>query len=328
MLPPENVPLGLDSAEYVKLQLRYHAIGWTRQTVSAANLAIKTQPKNETMTNDGKKHMGALFDALEKVLILNEFTEDVQKQFNGICDVALNEADRALDKIQYIKQAKDSLKSAFTLVSQTVQETIDGSLEHTILPALGMPLDRVPEGKTAEEYFQMAQRYEQIGACEPARECAQRVLDLELKKDTQLANKAQRFIKAKLPVRKVPHDAMIKYMSALRFTLMQKEDKARDLLVELEVKFPNFEWPLIPLAALELKEGNLVRCKHLLHTAQQINPHFIKMWCAKGRLAIAEWFLLDLDYCVERVTSLDSFDSGTKALVNLQQFINQSNLRS
>jgi tetratricopeptide (TPR) repeat protein len=327
MLPPENVPPGLTHTEYLKLQLRYNSIGWMRQSMGAMHNAVVNQPQNESMSEEAKKRMGALFDALEKVLILNEFTEEVNKQFKGVCDFTLGEADKVLDKIQYVKQAKDGLKSAFTLVSQTVQETIDGSIEKTILPALGMPLDRVPEGKTAEEYFQLAERYEQIGACEPARECAQRVLDLELKKDTQLANRAQRFMKAKLPARKISHEAMIKYMSALRYTLMKKEDKAKELFVELEVKHPNFEWPLIPLAALELKDGNLERCKSLLNTAQQINPSFIKMWCAKGRLAIAEWYLLDLDYCVERATSLDSLDTGTKALVNMQQFINQNGLR-
>ena len=327
MLPPENVPAGLSHPEYLKLQLRYNSVGWMRQSARAMHLAVTNQPDNQSMSEEAKKRAGALFDALEKVLILNEFTEEVQKQFNGICDLTLVEADKFLDKIQYVKQAKDGLKNAFTLVSHTVQETIDGSIEHTVLPALGLPLDRIAEGKTAEKYFQLALRYEQIGACEPARECAQRVLDMELKKDTQLANRAQRFIKARLPARKTNHDAMIKYMSALRYILMRKDEKAKNLLNELEVKYPNFEWPLIPLAALELKDGNLDRCKHLLNRAQQVNPSFIKMWSAKGRLAIAEWFLLDLDYCVERANSLDSFDSQTKALVNMQQFVNQNSLR-
>ncbi|MBX3075274.1 hypothetical protein KF728_23585 [Candidatus Obscuribacterales bacterium] len=327
MLPPENVPPGLSHTEYLKLQLRYNSIGWMRQSARAMHLAVTNQPDNESMSEEAKKRAGALFDALEKVLILNEFSEEVQKQFNGICDFTLSEADKFLDNIQYVKQAKDGLKSAFTLVTQTVQETIDSSLERTLLPALGLPLDRVIEGKTADEYFQLAQRYEQIGACEPARECAQRVLDLELKKDTQLANRAQRFIRGRLPARKISRDAMLKHMSALRYTVMQKEDKAKNLFAELEVKHPNFEWPLIPLAALELKAGNLDRCKYLLNRAQQVNPGFIKMWCAKGRLAIAEWFLLDLDYCVERATSLDSFDPQTKALANIQQFVNQNGLR-
>jgi tetratricopeptide (TPR) repeat protein len=327
MLPPENVPTGLNYVEYVKLQLRYNSIGWMKQSARAMHLAVTNQPDNQSMSEEVKKRAGALFDALEKVLILNEFSEEIQKQFAGICDFTLGEADKLLDNIQYVKQAKDGLKSAFTLVTQTIQETVDSSLERTILPALGLPLDRIAEGKTAEEYFQLALRYEQIGACEPARHCAQRVLDLELKKDTQLANRAQRFMKARLPARKVSHEAMIKYMSALRYTLMQKEEKARNILVELEVKHPNFEWPLVPLAALELKNGNLDRCKHLLNRAQQVNPSFIKMWCAKGRLAIAEWFLLDLDYSVERANSLDSFDTQAKALTNIQQFVNQNGLR-
>jgi len=327
MLPPEKVPPGLSQSDYLKLQLRYNSMGWVRQSMGAMHSSVMAAPETEKLNAEGKNRAGALFDAMEKVLILGEFTEEMEKSIKNIREHTLNEADKALDKIQYVKQAKDGIKTAFTLVSQTVQESIDGSLEHHILPALGMPLDRIPEGRNAEEYFQLALKYEQIGACEPARECTQKVLDMELKRDTQLANKAQRFMKTKLPKRKVSHEAMIQYMSAMRHSITQKKDLAKDILIELEVKHPNFEWPLIPLAALELKDGNLDRCKHLLTQAQRINPDFIKVWCAKGRLAITEWFLLDFDYCVDKAENLDSFDSGTKALKNMQQFINQNGLR-
>lgn len=327
MLPPEKVPSGLNHTEYLKLQLRYSSIGWIRQSMAAMHHAVQSAPTSEATSDEAKKRSAALFDVLEKVLILGEFTEEMEKSIKGLTNHTLNQADKALDQFEHVKTAKDNIKHVFTLVSQSVQDTIDGSLEHHVLPALGMPLDRIPEGKSTDEYFRLAVRYEQIGACEPARECLQKILEQELKQDTQLANRAQRFMKTRLPTRRVPHEAMIKYMSALRYSLARKEDRAKDLLVELEVKHPKFEWALIPLSALELKDGNLNRCKHLLNEAQKINPNFIKIWCAKGRLAIAEWFLLDLDYCVERAESLDSLDSGTTALKSMQQFINQNGLR-
>lgn len=327
MLPPEKVPPNLSNVEYTRLQMRYTSIGWLRQAMAAATHAIRTQPQSENLSVEAKKRTTALFDALEKVLMLGEFTEGIEKNVKGLTEHTLDKADKALDKIEHIRQVKDGVKSVFTMVSQTVQETIDGSLENHVLPALGMPLDRIPEGKTTEEYYRLALKYDQIGACEPARECLQRILDLELKKDTQLANQAQRFLKTRIPARKVSHEAMIQYMSALRYIITKKEEVAKEILVELEVKHPKFESPLVTLSALELKEGNLDRAKYLLATALQANPNFIKTWCAKGRLAIAEWFLLDLDYCVDKAQSLNGFDSSTTALAGLKQFIDQNGLR-
>ncbi|MDZ4836959.1 MAG: hypothetical protein SGJ27_24515 [Candidatus Melainabacteria bacterium] len=327
MLPPEKIPNNLSHIEYTRLQIRYTSLGWLRQAMAAAAHAIKNQPQSENLSVEAKKRTTALFDALEKVLLLGEFSEGIEKNVKGLTEHTLNQADKALDKIQHVKQVKDGIKSVFTMVSQTVQETIDGGLENHLLPAFGMPLDRIPEGKTTEEYYRLALRYDQIGACEPARECLQKVLDVELKKDTQLANQAQRFLKTRIPARKVNHDAMIQYMSALRFIVTKKEDIAKDLLVELEVKHPNFEAPLVTLASMELKDGNLDRGKYLLNAAQQVNPNYIKTWCAKGRLAIAEWFLLDLDYCVDKASSLNGFDSGTTALAGMKQFIDQNGLR-
>lgn len=327
MLPPEKVPHNLSNVEYTRLQIRYTTLGWLRQAMAAATQVVRTQPQSENLSVEAKKRTTALFDALEKALLFGEFTEGIEKNVKGLTEHTLNEADKALDKIEHIKQVKDGVKSVFTMVSQTVQETIDGSLQNHVLPALGMPLDRIPEGKTTEEYYRLAVKYDQIGACEPARECLQRILDLELKKDTQLANQAQRFLKTRIPARKVSHEAMIQYMSALRYIVTRKEDIAKDILVELEVKHPNFESPLVTLSALELKEGNLDRGKHLLAAALQANPNHIKTWCAKGRLAIAEWFLLDLDYCVDKAQNLNGFDSSTTALAGLKQFIDQNGLR-
>ncbi len=327
MLPPEKVPPNLTHIEYTKLQIRYTSLGCLRQAMSASTNAIRTAPQSENMSAEAKKRTVALFDALDKVLLLGEFTEGIEKNVKVLTEHSLSEADRALDKIQHVKEVKDGLKSVFTMVSQTVQETIDGSLQNHVLPALGMPLDRIPQGKTPEEYYQLALKYDQIGACEPARECLQKILDTELKKDTQVANQAQRFLKTRIPARKISHDAMIQYMSALRFFLTRKDDKARAILVELEVTYPNYEAPIVALAGLELKEGNLERGKDLLGRALAVNPNFIKTWCAKGRLAIAEWFLLDLDYCVDKASSLNALDPGTTSLISIKQFIDQNGLR-
>src|SRR5262249_51809515 len=107
----------------------------------------------------------------------------------------------------------------------------------------------------------------------------------------------------------------------------RKQEKAEELLIELEVKHPNFEWPLIPLSALALKDGNVSRSHKLVAAALKRNPNFVKAWCAKGRLAIAEWRLPELDSCVEKANDLDGADQGTVALANMQNFINQNGLR-
>ncbi len=325
MLPPEKVPPDLNYIEYMKLQLRYTSIGWVRQAMEAGRLALVHQPSSEGLSDEARQRATALFDALGKVLILNEVSEEVKKNFRGVRDYTLTEADKALDQFEKIRKAKDGIKNVFTMVSQTVQETIDGSLEKHVLPALGLPLDRIPTGLSSDQYYSLAGRYEQIGACEPARECIKKVSDLEQK--GELANCAAKFMKTKLPRRQATHEAMIKYMSALRFSLTQQEEKARELLIELEVKHANFEWPLIPLSALELKDGNVARAKKLLDSATNINPNYIKAWCAKGRLAIAEWHLMDLDNCVEKALELDAQDTSTRALKNMQDFINQNGLR-
>ncbi len=326
MLPPEKVPPGLDYIEYMKLQMRYTSIGWIRQAMESGRQALDLQPASSAgLSDEARKRASALFDALGKVLILNEVSEEVKKNFRGVRDYTLTEADKALDKFENIKKAKDGIKNVFTMVSQTVQETIDGSLEKHVLPALGLPLDRIPSGLSSDHYYSLAGRYEQIGACEPARECIKKVSELEQK--GELANSAAKFMRTKLPRSQVAHDAMTKYMNALRYSLTQETERARDLLIELEVKHSNFEWPLIPLSALELKDGNLARAKKLLDSATTINPNFVKAWCAKGRLAVAEWHLLDLDNAVEKAIKLDAQDSGAIALKNMQDFINQNGLR-
>lgn len=323
MLPPERVPEGLDHIEYQKLYLRYSSIGWMRQSMAAMNKAVLNQP--EHVAQEGQAKAAAMFDALEKALFLNEVGEEVQKSIDDLKDFALGKADKALDKFESVRKAKDGLKNVFTLVSQTVQETIDGSLEHGLLPVLGLPLDYIPEGKTAEEYLNLSVKYNQIGACEPARECLQ--LAVSLDKDSAAGRMASRHLKTQVPRYKVKHEAMIKYMSALRYILTRKEDKARDLLVELEVKQPKFELPMIALSSICLKNGDVKRAKSLLKTALELNPNLVKIWCNKGRLAIAEWQLAELDACIDKASLLDPDDASVRALKNMQQHINNAGLR-
>src|SRR5262249_50458101 len=156
---------------YLKLQVRYTTIGWIRQSTIATKNAIRLQPESEQLSEDAKKKAGALFDVIEKLLLFGEIADDLEKGFKSIYDLSLGEADKKLDQYEHVKQAKDGLKNVFTLVSQTVQETIDGSLEHLLFPALGLPLEYIPEGKSAEEYLKLALKYEMIGACEPCRLC-------------------------------------------------------------------------------------------------------------------------------------------------------------
>jgi len=325
MLPPVNVPAGLSYPEYLKLNLRYMSMGLMRQSMGALHQATLLQPHSD-MPDDNRKRALLLFDAAEKALFLQEVSDDMKKTFGGFFDYTLGEVDKKLDKFEPVKKAKDGLKNVFSLVSQTVSETVDGSLEHHLLPALGMPLDAIPEDRLAEEYLILAGKYNQIGACEPARECLSKIISME--GESPLSRTAKVQIKTQLPRHVVPHDAMLKYMSALRYLFTQKEEKAKEQLVDLEVKFPRFELPMVQLASIALKNREEVRARHLLDAALKINGSLSKAWCLKARLAISEWKLSEMDSCIEKLTELDPNDPGLQALLQMQAVINNGGLRA
>jgi tetratricopeptide (TPR) repeat protein len=177
---------------------------------------------------------------------------------------------------------------------------------------MGLPPRDVPEGLTATEYYNLGIEYKKMGWTEQARDAM--TLAAENAEDVQVADRARRFLKTKIPRFPVPLLAEQKNIKG--FNLMAEGDAAaaKKMFEELIRDFPDFEWPYGNLSAIYLQEGKHGRAKELLRTALKVNPDYVTGW-----LRMAEAKGSEQDYqgaldCVKRALASDPSDKVALAM--------------
>jgi|AGTN01.2.fsa_nt_gi hypothetical protein len=303
MLPPKEVPTNLEYSEYLRLRIRYQTIDWKRQLAVCLKLAILKQPPGGELSEENQKLIAAAMMGLEQLVFFTELNEEFQNSAQVLVDATLDKADKLLDKFESAKKVKSGLVSAFTVLTQTVQETLDDAVESHILPAVGLPVNELPAGKTAGEYMSMADKYIKLGLPEPARKALQKVAN-EFK-DSGYADTAKLKLKTRIPPKPVAPEAQRKFLNALRLCLTQKKTAGKEIYEELIRDYPDFDWPYVYLSCIVLKEGDLERATDLVNRAVKVNPNSLKGWATIARMYLIEWKLEQLRIVIDKINAME-----------------------
>lgn len=324
VLPPKEIPDNLTHQEYLKLFLRYQILGWQRQIARSSRMVMKTQPPSSNLSEDAKTKMTVLMTGLEGVIIVRDIQQGITEHAGAIVGVTASQAGQLMDKNETLKKARNGLASAFSLLSSSVQSTIDKSIASHVLPAFGLPVDGIPDGKTAEEYMHMAEQYERIGLPEPTRDA----LDLALAAaDTDdLRQRARNMFVTRVPKVRVDDKVHEKMIAGARHNLTLNLSLARDIYLELTGEVPKFEWPYVYLASIELQRGDELRCKDLLDKAHSLNSNSLKVLAGQARMYMAEWKINELRKVTTRMEALEPGNNIAKSFRDVINLADQSGI--
>ncbi|CAN5567134.1 hypothetical protein BH11CYA1_BH11CYA1_26920 [soil metagenome] len=176
------------------------------------------------------------------------------------------------------------------------------------------PPRELPENLAAEEYWQLAVRYKQVGWTEQARDAL--TMAIEIDGDGAVGIKSRSFLRSKIPRYPVP--LMAEQLNIQGYNQMfVNESEAQRMFENLVKDYPDFEWPYGNLGSLLIKRGRLGTAQELLIKAVQINPYYINGWLHLSRVyAIQENFSAAED-CLQRVTAIDASDPNWKGIRDL-----------
>lgn len=164
------------------------------------------------------------------------------------------------------------------------------------------PPREVPEGLSASEYFELAQRYKLAGWTEQARDSLN--FAIELDGDGEYGRKAMRFLRSKIPRYPVP--LVAEQLNIQGFNQMHlNELEAAHIFEQLIQEYPDFEWPYGNLGSLLIKRSQLARAEELLIKSVQINPYYINGWLHLARVYAVQSRFAEADNCLNRVADID-----------------------
>jgi len=152
----------------------------------------------------------------------------------------------------------------------------------------GDPPKELPDGLTADEYFELGNWYEETSDLSNARKALQRVIDLSPRSD--LASRATRILALRIPLHDVPQEA-IKRLQEAEGNMNIRADQSRRAANKLIAEYPQFEWPHRIMAETELRVGKLDDARKAAQKALDINPQH-----ATGLLTMARVCIADMDY--------------------------------
>lgn len=165
-----------------------------------------------------------------------------------------------------------------------------------------MPPKEVPNGMSAQEYFELGKQYKAIGWIGQSRKSLQ--LAMEFDEQGNIAQKALTFLKTRLPLQEVPQEAVAANIEGYN-NMLTNPKQAKQIWWRLTEEYPDFEWPFSNLASLILSEGNIEEAKKLLEQAIELNPCYIN-----ALLHLANCHAIQMNYTkakhyIERILDLE-----------------------
>jgi len=176
------------------------------------------------------------------------------------------------------------------------------------------PPREVPEGLPSEEYWRLALKYKELGWTEQARDAL--VLAIEGDPHGKTAEKAQRFLRTKIPRHPVPLYAEQKNIEGFNLSAGGYEAEAIETFEELIEEFPDFEWPYGNLGALFIRRERPDLAQKILEKAVLINPYYVNGWL---HLARARVLLGDIDGAREGLQRILDIDPDNPAAAELKR---------
>ena len=117
------------------------------------------------MTEEGRKRMAVLMTALEATFFVNDAYEAVQHTASDIVRLAANEVGGAMDKNPTTAKVKKNMMLVAGMAKSLADGAFNKVVADVVMPTVGLPVDSVPTGHSAEHYLAMAARYEQFWLC-------------------------------------------------------------------------------------------------------------------------------------------------------------------
>lgn len=152
----------------------------------------------------------------------------------------------------------------------------------------GKPPEAVPDGLTAQQYYELGIWYDEYRLPLLARDCFQRAIALQ--PDGQLAVDCKRFVNSRLSVADVPQEA-ISQIERAELEVRRKPAESRKVARSLIELYPQFERPYRLLAEIDLNNGDMPSCREHLETALKLNPDYAQ---AVAMMARAQ--AIDMEY--------------------------------
>jgi len=349
--PPEEVPEGLSPREYQRLIALYTLMGRHNHAARAfsrlsqaggVNVARDRQPGSASEIfqgndiDDGKiEDQGDIKDSAGKITatdseadganfaqalmqLLQQLTrEEVEnsEQDNGLI------LDKKAAKLESENADSDPLKAMKAqLLSIGLSEVEAHEYVQKLRRALAdrthpePPPRELPENLTAEEYWQLAVRYKQVGWTEQARDALTTAIEID--GDGAVGTKARCFLRSKIPRYPVP--LMAEQLNIQGYNQMfVNENESQRMFERLVKEYPDFEWPYGNLGSLLIKKGLLAKAQDLLIKAVQINPFYINGWLHLSRVYAIQGDLRAAEDCLHRVTTIDESDPNWKGIRDL-----------
>ncbi|MBU6452137.1 MAG: hypothetical protein KGS72_10190 [Cyanobacteria bacterium REEB67] len=303
MLPPKEVPSGLSDLEYQILLFRYQFLVWPRQMATCSKILMKHEAVGQEMTEEGRKRMAVLMTALEATFFVNDAYNAVQDTASEVVKLAASGVGDVMDKNPLTARAKKNV----LLVAGMAKLMADGALHKVVsdvvLPSVGLPVDHVPPGRTAEHYLDMARRYEQFGFAEPARMALERAIEVDPK--ALAASKARTRLKTRLPLNAVSEEATREYVQALKSYIMKDYESARQILEILIRNHPDFEWAHVLLGKTSIFLSEIERAQDLAMIVYRANPNLIKAHLLLASIDVVAWRINLLEERLDKIRALD-----------------------
>ncbi len=171
------------------------------------------------------------------------------------------------------------------------------------------PPNKVPDGKTAHEYYELGVKYKTVGWTEQARESLQRAI--KLGGSSADAKNAERYLNTKVPKYPVSQEAVTENIMGFNESSPVEAEK---IWLGCIKKYPKFEWPYGNLGSQYVEQGRLKEGEALLQKALDINPSYVNAW-----LHLAECKRKQKDFegakkCLDTVMKLDPGNERAQVL--------------
>ena len=140
--------------------------------------------------------------------------------------------------------------------------------------AQGLP-EKVPDGKTPSEYYEMAQQYKRSGWTEQARDA----LNRSIKADPGgVGRQAKVYLDCNIP--RYPAEPAAVQLNIAGYNQMATGDfkSAEGTFKDCIRRYPKFEWPYGNLGLVYIELGQLKEARQVLQKSLDINPSYVNGW--------------------------------------------------
>jgi tetratricopeptide (TPR) repeat protein len=142
---------------------------------------------------------------------------------------------------------------------------------------------KVPDLKTAQQYYDKGAVFKNKGWVEPSRQCLQRAIAMD--RGGPVGKKAEIYLRTRLPLKPVSYEAEQESIEAYNLSAEGKYEQANAVWKRLIKQAPDFEWPLTNLAWNYVDMDELDEAELLARHVLDVNPHFANAKLVMSALA-------------------------------------------